>query len=205
MKTYYSPSKGQKYTESYLVSIGFSITDEVIRNAGLYEIENRIPAYDKLLQKIVPDNLVQEQEKYIQTFKVENLTSEELVPILEMYAAERKNDARKEADNVANQYMNNASSTEKMTFDQQRMEVEQWVLNPDIDTPIMDKLAESRGISRIELLEKAKAKIEEFKNKVLVIVGKQQGYEDKIKEIVNGEGTERDKIIKLRELRINYF
>lgn len=205
MRIYYSPSKGQKYTESYLSSIGFTLTDEVLKNAGLYEVENKIPAYDKLLQKIVPDSLIQEDGKYIQTFEVKNLTNEELIPILEMYSIERKKEARQEADNVAIQYMTNASSIEKMTFDQQRAEVEEWVLNPDTETPIIDKLAVSRGISRTELLEKAKVKINEFKDKVLIIVGKQQGYEDRIKEIVNGEGMERDKILKLRELKFNYF
>ena len=205
MKVYYSPSKGQKYTESYLESIGFSLTEEVLKNAGYFEVVNKIPPYDKLLQKIIPDNLIQEDNRFIQTFRVENLNNEELVPILEMYASERKKEARQEADNVASQYTGNASSTERMTFDQQRTEVEAWVLNPNAETPTIDKLAESRGISRIELLEKARVKIEEFKNKTLEIVGKQQGYEDRIKEIVNGDGLEREKILELRKLQFLYF
>lgn len=120
-------------------------------------------------------------------------------------ATQKADEARIVADAVVVPYMADFSDVEKQTWAKQQAEVAAYLADPASPTPTLDGLAQVRGISREEMLEKAIAKVTAFEPLSVAIVGKQQAYEDQIKAIVADESKSLDeRIDELQNMKFDY-
>lgn len=67
---------------------------------------------------------------------------------------------------------------EKRTWPTQKAEVEAWASDNSSSTPLLDVIAESRGVDRVTLLNKTKEKVEQYNLYAASLAGKRQKIED---------------------------
>lgn len=132
-------------------------------------------------------------------------SDEETEEDLSRLVVEKSNEARIMADLVVAPYLSEFSDVEKQTWAKQQDEVAAYLADNSAPTPTLDGLAQSRGISREEMLEKAVAKVTAFEPLSVAIVGRQQAYEDMIKAIAaDDEKTVSERIAEIRALEFDY-
>lgn len=137
--------------------------------------------------------------------KIERAVPEIIPPSLTDVQESRRREALAGADAAVARYMAQFSDVERETWPKQQAEVEALAGNPDAPTPVLDALAQVRGISREEQIAKARAKVEAFVPLSCFIVGMQQRYEDRIKAIAEDDGKpEAQRIAELEALRFEY-
>ena len=74
----------------------------------------------------------------------------------------------------------NTPNDEVLTWDIQKLEAEAYQTNASNPTPSIDILATSRGMDRVELINKILKKVEAYKQYIFALTGKRQKYEDEI-------------------------
>lgn len=193
-------------TKRILLARGLPDNEDVLKNIGIYPVIYNYPEYDKYTEFLVANGEPNKfNDAYYQDFLVEPLEEKYLQENLAKLAEEKRTEALKMADNVVEDYMNLFSDVEKTTWYKQESEIVAYNLDNSAPTPMLDALANARGISRESMLVKTNAKVEMFKNMAVAIIGKQQSYEDTIKNIVSSdEKSTFDKIQELKNLVISY-
>lgn len=203
-KEYYNTVTGEVVTEVVLRARGAPM--ERLASIGIYPLEHPAPDYDKVTQKLelVPErNLV--DGVFIQPYVAVELPLEDQERNLESFAKQRADEARAAADQATQDYLSDFSTVEKMTFEQQRLEVEAYKKNPSVATPTLDALAKERGIPREMQIQKAIVKVDAFTAMATVIVGTQQSYEDSIKTIAGDTAKSiQQRVDALRDLGFVY-
>lgn len=203
---YYNPETKEIFTEVILKYKGINVNDSnVLHVLNLFPIKYDYIEYNSSVDEMIPDSIEFNGEYYVQTFTTSELPESNLQNNLEKEAVDKANTARLKADEITAPYLSEFSNTEKLTFQQQELEVLAWQKDNSTPTPVLDSLAEVRGISRDEQIQKAITKVTLFRGLSATIIGQQQKYEDMIKEIKNNsEKTLRDRIIEIQNLEINY-
>lgn len=203
---YYNPETKEIFTEVILKYKGINVNDSnVLHVLNLFPIKYDYIEYNSSVDEMIPDSIEFNGEYYVQTFTTSELPESNLQNNLEKEAVDKANTARLKADEITAPYLSDFSNTEKLTFQQQELEVLAWQKDNSTPTPVLDSLAEVRGISRDEQIQKAITKVTLFRGLSATIIGQQQKYEDMIKEIKNNsEKTLRDRIIEIQNLEINY-
>lgn len=207
MSNYYQPSTGKTYTETVLKTMGFPVDNPLaFKQAGIFPIEYSRPNYDVDVEELkAKDTPVLQDGVYIQGFDVVELPAEQQQANLDKVAKKKADEARDAADQATAPYLSDFSTVEKMTFEQQRLEVEAYKQNQNVATPTLDALARERGISRMEQITKAIAKVDKFAEISAVVVGKQQGYEDAIKTVKNDDSQSvRSRITAIRDMTFDF-
>lgn len=196
----------QVVTELTLKRTGLRVSDlDIVRQAGWAPVQYVYPSYDSDIEEIIPEPLTVEGGNAAQHFRVEELPAERQQANLDRVAKEAADRARGGADQATAPYLSDFSTVEKMTFEQQRLEVEAYKQNQNVATPTLDALARERGISRMEQITKAIAKVDLFAQVSSVVVGKQQSYEDAIKTVQNDDTLSiRARIAALRGMTFDY-
>lgn len=196
----------QVVTELTLKRTGLRVSDlDIVRQAGWAPVQYVYPSYDSDIEEIIPEPLTVEGGNAAQHFRVEELPAERQQANLDRVAKEAADRARGGADQATAPYLSDFSTVEKMTFEQQRLEVEAYKQNQNVATPTLDALARERGISRMEQITKAIAKVDLFAQVSSVVVGKQQSYEDAIKTVKNDDTLSiRARIAALRGMTFDY-
>lgn len=196
----------QVVTELTLKRTGLRVSDlDIVRQAGWVPVQYVYPLYDSDIEEIIPEPLTVEGDNAAQHFRVEELPAEQQQANLDRVAKEAADRARDGADQATAPYLSDFSTVEKMTFEQQRLEVEAYKQNQNVATPTLDALARERGISRMEQITKAIAKVDLFAQVSSVVVGKQQSYEDTIKTVKNDDTLSiRARITALRDMTFDY-
>lgn len=196
----------QVVTELTLKRTGLRVSDlDIVRQAGWAPVQYVYPSYDSDIEEIIPEPLTVEGGNAAQHFRVEELPAEQQQANLARVAKEAADRARGGADQATAPYLSDFSTVEKMTFEQQRLEVEAYKQNQNVATPTLDALARERGISRMEQITKAIAKVDLFAQVSSVVVGKQQSYEDAIKTVKNDDTLSiRARIAALRGMTFDY-
>lgn len=196
----------QVVTELTLKRTGLRVSDlDIVRQAGWAPVQYVYPSYDSDIEEIIPEPLTVEGGNAAQHFRVEELPAERQQANLDRVAKEAADRARGGADQATAPYLSDFSTVEKMTFEQQRLEVEAYKQNQNVATPTLDALARERGISRMEQITKAIAKVDLFAQVSSVVVGKQQSYEDAIKTVKNDDTLSiRARIAALRGMTFGY-
>lgn len=196
----------QVVTELTLKRTGLRVSDlDIVRQAGWAPVQYVYPSYDSDIEEIIPEPLTVEGGNAAQHFRVEELPAERQQANLDRVAKEAADRARGGADQATAPYLSDFSTVEKMTFEQQRLEVEAYKQNQNVATPTLDALARERGISRMEQITKAIAKVDLFAQVSSVVVGKQQSYEDAIKTVKNDDTLSiRARIAALRDMTFDY-
>lgn len=196
----------QVVTELTLKRTGLRVSDlDIVRQAGWVPVQYVYPSYDSDIEEIIPEPLTVEGDSATQHFHVEELPAEQQQANLDRVAKEAADRARDGADQATAPYLSDFSTVEKMTFEQQRLEVEAYKQNQNVATPTLDALARERGISRMEQITKAIAKVDLFAQVSSVVVGKQQSYEDTIKTVKNDDSLSiRARITALRDMTFDY-
>lgn len=196
----------QVVTELTLKRTGLRVSDlDIVRQAGWAPVQYVYPSYDSDIEEIIPEPLTVEGGNAAQHFRVEELPAERQQANLDRVAKEAADRARGGADQATAPYLSDFSTVEKMTFEQQRLEVEAYKQNQNVATPTLDALARERGISRMEQITKAIAKVDLFAQVSSVVVGKQQSYEDTIKTVKNDDTLSiRARIAALRDMTFDY-
>lgn len=196
----------QVVTELTLKRTGLRVSDlDIVRQAGWAPVQYVYPSYDSDIEEIIPEPLTVEGGNAAQHFRVEELPAEQQQANLDRVAKEAADRARGGADQATAPYLSDFSTVEKMTFEQQRLEVEAYKQNQNVATPTLDALARERGISRMEQITKAIAKVDLFAQVSSVVVGKQQSYEDAIKTVQNDDTLSiRARIAALRGMTFDY-
>ena len=109
------------------------------------------------------------------------------------------------ADAAVARYMAEFSAVERETWPKQQAEVEALAADPQAPTPVLDALAQARGIPRDEQIAKARAKVAAFVPRSCFIVGTQQRYEDQITAIAeDADRPETERIAELEALTFDY-
>lgn len=196
----------QVVTELTLKRTGLRVSDlDIVRQAGWAPVQYVYPSYDSDIEEIIPEPLTVEGGNAAQHFRVEELPAEQQQANLDRVAKAAADRARGGADQATAPYLSDFSTVEKMTFEQQRLEVEAYKQNQNVATPTLDALARERGISRMEQITKAIAKVDLFAQVSSVVVGKQQSYEDAIKTVKNDDTLSiRARIAALRGMTFDY-
>lgn len=196
----------QVVTELTLKRTGLRVSDlDIVRQAGWAPVQYVYPSYDSDIEEIIPEPLTVEGGNAAQHFRVEELPAEQQQANLDRVAKEAADRARGGADQATAPYLSDFSTVEKMTFEQQRLEVEAYKQNQNVATPTLDALARERGISRMEQITKAIAKVDLFAQVSSVVVGKQQSYEDAIKTVKNDDTLSiRARVAALRAMTFDY-
>lgn len=112
--------------------------------------------------------------------------------------------AKKLADDAIAPLLAAYSDVERASFDQQRTEIEAYHKDQSVATPVLDALAEQRGITREEQLQRTWSKVNAYFNESTRIIGKQQAYKDQIAHIVDKDATVEQKFAELRALTFTY-
>lgn len=111
--------------------------------------------------------------------KQAQLVQEELDTAKTAKLLEINNKAQAFIDTLAS--LNEVPDFEVRTWVKQAQEAYAWEQNKDAPTPTLDLIALGRGVSRIELIEKALQKAKQFDVLVSYTAGVRQGYEDLLK------------------------
>lgn len=207
MNNYYQPSTGKIYTTAALAMQGFPVNNPAaFAQAGFFPVRYDYPVYDADVEMLKPKAaLTLHDGVYTQDFDVVELSAERQQANLEHVAKCKADEARNAADAATEPYLSDFSTVEKMTFEQQRLEVEAYKQNQNVATPTLDALAQERGISRMEQITKAIAKVDKFAELAHYIVGKQQGYEDAIKTVKNDSSQSvRARITAIRDMVFDF-
>lgn len=210
MANFYDVNNKNVVTEKVLEYKGFNTSNiELLNSLGYYQIDYEYIPYNKYIENMVPSgNPVKSKthkNRYVQKFKVVELTDEELSYTLEACANSIRNDVLQNTDNIAAPYMEMFSQLEINTWPKQAEEITAYLADNTAPTPNLDKLAEYRGITRAEMLEKVTAKVLAFTEMSLKVVGTQQRFEDIINGIVNDESmTKKEKISALQAIDTNF-
>lgn len=77
--------------------------------------------------------------------------------------------------------------SEIMSWTKQESEARLYLINPNHKTPLLDLIVESRGMDKLELINKVILKAEQYAFAVGMAVGRRQMLEDQIKAIKVGE------------------
>ena len=208
MNNYYDTNMKQIQTETIVKMRGIPLDPMTLKQAGIYPISYLYASFDKDIEEQVPlgDIVFQESSQiYVQNFEVKELSENKLLQSLENISSRKKEEALKGADDAVSAYMAQFSEVEKLTFPNQQKEVEAWLADNTVATPVLDSLAEARGISREEQIQKAVAKVQLFIPLSAKIIGTQQKYEDDIKAIKEYESMSlKDRIITIKNLSFTY-
>ena len=210
---YYDAKNRKFYRPAQLKLKGFPIDLVFLRSQQIYPLVTELPKYDKDIEKLHVDSNSpyphpKEDDPLVYTYDVSVVPLEEsaLEENLSRIAQEKADEARQKSDETLAPLLVNFSSSEQLTFTIQAAEVAAYQANPETaSTPMLDGLAASRGITREEQIAKAATKATAFSLAAQTVVGKQQGYEDEIKQIQNdAEKTTKEKILALKALTFEY-
>ena len=81
-------------------------------------------------------------------------------------------------------------STELLTFDKQETEARAWLADSSAETPLVDALAEGRGMDKAELVSRIIKKADAFAVATGYLTGQRQKYEDELGAAVTAEEVE---------------
>lgn len=81
---------------------------------------------------------------------------------------------------IANSIIGNYPEFERLTWQDQKAEALAWQLNSSTSTPLLDGIAQIRGITREDCISRVLIKNSLFQNLVMQLVGLRQKYEDDI-------------------------
>ena len=208
--TYYDVKNHKYYRQAQLKLKGFPIDNTFLRSQSIYPINDNLPEFDKDIEKLSVngDPKPSSDNPLVYEYNVSVVPLEDTVleENLARIAQERADAARAEADRTLQPLLVNFSSSEQLTFTIQAAEVAAYQADPqNASTPMLDGLAASRGITREEQIAKATVKSIAFSTAAQTVVGKQQGYEDAIKEIQNDiSKTIKEKILAIKALVFEY-
>lgn len=198
----------EKAVPLYALSLkGFGkLSIEELREKGFAPLRIVRDEFDPDCQTLRRDSSVVEEDGIaILREHAVPLSDEEIAKNLEIVYQSTVAKILKGADDAADAYMRQFSDIERATWDKQEAEVTAWMNDQTAPTPMMDSLANSRNISREEMLEKASAKVALFKTMAAALIGKQQWYEDSAKAVyMNPEMTAETKIHLLKAIEPQY-
>lgn len=208
---YYSMMK-RIHTELELVQLGIPTVE--YDKFQIYPIIEVRPTYNAYLEKLVAEDVPRlidngiSRKYYEQHYYKEPLTDIELYKAYTSLLAESKKSLFMYVENITKEYLENFSSVEKLTWNIQQTEIEAWLKDASSPTPTLDALATYRGISREEMLQKTSVKIQTFKHLIPIVIGQQQMYEDKLKEIEDDSEKSTEQKIEaiqalIRDIRIS--
>lgn len=80
--------------------------------------------------------------------------------------------------------------TELLTFDKQEAEARAWLADSSAETPLVDALAEGRGMDKAELVRRIIAKADAFALSTGYLTGQRQRYEDLLDAATTAEEVE---------------
>lgn len=201
---YLDTNNNKKVTKTYLKSCGFPDNDELLKTIGIYPIIDVVPTYDIYVEKIITDGIPTKiDNNYYQNYKTIPLSEREIEEKLSLIYEEKIKEILQASDDAMNDYMKLFSEVEKHTWYKQEEEINAYNKDNTTPTPMLDALAEARGIDRMTMLNKTNAKVELFKTIAVKIIGKQQAYEDMIKNILNSNKPNVDKIHDIRNIIID--
>lgn len=206
-RQFYRAASSLILTEAALRAMGAPVDNpELMAMSGFYPLEYQTVEYDPMLETVQAVGELQfDGAKYVQSMQKVDLPIEQQEASVKQYAENLAVVARKAADSAVSSYLTAYSDIEKLTFPQQRLEVEAHQKNNGVATPVLDSLAEQRGVPREEQIAKAAEKVAYFDLLTKTVVGKQQEYEDKIKAAAeNGEKTPRERLAVLRAMQFDY-
>lgn len=84
--------------------------------------------------------------------------------------------------------------SEVISWSKQEIEARESLVNPNYPTPLVDLIAEARGMDRMELINKIIQKADQYAYAVGLSIGRRQYLEDQIKLIKIGEESKLDQI-----------
>lgn len=84
--------------------------------------------------------------------------------------------------------------SEVISWSKQEIEARKALTDPNYPTPLVDLIAEARGMDRIELINKIIQKSDQYAYAVGLAIGRRQYIEDRIKAISIGEESMLDQI-----------
>lgn len=202
---YYDTKRNITMTEHDLRSMGIYDTESAKR-VGIYPLKQELQLYDPDIRKLVEKGTPELVGDYcIQRYELVELNEEEMLQSLDNVSKRTLLMIRSLSDSTLRPFLEDYSETEKMTFDLQAQEVYNYQNDPEAaKTPIIDGLADARGISREELIQKARVKIDLFQRAFTYVIGTQQKYEDTVKSIMESEITPKEKILALKDINIEY-
>lgn len=185
---------------------GLPFDNKILAKAGIYPIKYNYVNYDKDLQEMLPKSDLPKLEngEYVINFKVQDISDDMLANKVSEVADRQAKKVRAYADQALYELQGGYSESEKHTFATQANEASQYMADNNAPTPTIDTLAKIRGIDRVSLINKCYNKSQSYNKALQHIVGTQQKYADDITNIVNSNITNRNKIIKLRELSFEY-
>lgn len=79
---------------------------------------------------------------------------------------------------------------EVATWQMQASEAKAWAADKSAQTPTLDKIAVSRGMERISLIEKALQKAIAYEALAATVAGQRQGYEDALKAAIDKDAID---------------
>ena len=206
---YFDSMISQICTESYLNQRGLPLDDAFLRGIGIFPIEYSYPDHNADTHTFEPVGephpKADDPRTYVQDFVVVELPHEDQQANLERNAEAKRKAALSNADAAVAGHMALFSEVERSTWLKQQSEVEAVAADPAAPTPTLDALAQARGITREEQIEKAKAKVEAFVPLSAFIIGTQQRYEDQIKAIAaDAAKTPAERMAELDALVLDY-
>jgi hypothetical protein len=86
------------------------------------------------------------------------------------------------------------TESEIMSWSKQENEAREWVLNNNYPTPLMDLIASSRNMDKIDLINKVILKADQYAYATGLAVGRRQALEDRIALVGVGEEYKLDQI-----------
>lgn len=86
------------------------------------------------------------------------------------------------------------TESEIMSWYKQENEARSWIIDNRNPTPLIDLIAEARGISKTELINKVVLKADQYSFATGVVIGRRQQLEDQVKLIAVGQESKLDQI-----------
>ena len=209
MTNYFDTNINAVQTETLIEQRGLPPDNAFLRGIGIFPIEYPYPAHNADTHTFEPVGephpKADDPQTYVQDFAVVELPQEDQQANLERKAEAKRKAALSGADAAVAGYMALFSEVERSTWPKQQAEVEAVAADPAAPTPTLDALAQARGITREEQIEKAKAKVEAFVPLSAFIIGTQQRYEDQIKTIANDTAkTPAERMAELDAMVFDY-
>lgn len=165
------------------VSFPSTFTDVMLAPFGYAVIiQTTPPAYDSWTHRLVEGTPEQRDGKWWQTWTLEAVThtAEEEAERL----ADAKSTKLSEINTVTDATLAVLTETypdrEISTFDKQESEARAYAADPTASTPLLSALAQARGISLPELVERVLAKAGAFAVASGSIIGQRQALEDRL-------------------------
>lgn len=160
------------------------------RKDGSYVVED-----SGILRHIPNEGVWKDEWKNIEEYEKEHPDefSEEPVPpepTLEELRASKLSEINSAYDKTMSSVVATYPDMEVLTFDKQEQEARAWLVDNSASTPLIDALAQGRGIDKAELVQRIIAKADAFALATGYLTGQRQRYEDTLKAAKTIEAVE---------------